>query len=201
MNTAQNITIAYFPTPVDILSMGVFMLLELNNQNIAYGQKIILQNFSLQIEANDRILLLGKNGSGKTTLLKYICRRCKDSCRISYLQQNDMLPPYITVFKNLSLVGGAQRAEDFLQRMDLQSYKNHYPYQLSGGVHRQLLILRALLFPFDLLVLDEPLANLDAEAIPAVCALIRQETENRALIVSCHQNAAAFNFVNKTVIV
>lgn len=181
--------------------MGVFMLFEICNAEIRCGQRILLQNFSLRVEETDKILLLGENGSGKTTLIKYICRQFKDTCRISYLQQNDILPPYITVFKNLSLVGGAQRAEDVLQRMGLQKYKNHYPYQLSGGVHRQLLLLRAMLFPYDLLVLDEPFAHMDAGAAVAACNFIGDETADRALLLSTHQNFEQLNFITKTVIV
>ncbi|MBQ7288751.1 MAG: ATP-binding cassette domain-containing protein [Clostridia bacterium] len=177
------------------------MLIELNNVSIHLGQRQIFDDFCLQIEKNDRILLLGENGSGKTTLLNYICRHFKKICRISYLRQNDMLLPYNTVFQNLRLAGGEARATQFLERLQLEEYKNDYPYQLSGGIHRQLLILRALLFPYDLLLLDEPLANLDAAAIPAVCEMMEKETENRALLVSAHQNAEALAFTNKTVIV
>ena len=192
---------AYLLSPIDILSMGIFMLFEIRNAEIRCGQRILLQNFSLRVEETDKILLLGENGSGKTTLIKYICRQFRSTCRISYLQQNDILPPYITVFKNLSLVGGPQRAEDFLQRMGLQKYKNHYPYQLSGGVHRQLLLLRAMLFPFDLLILDEPFVHLDETAVPLLCKIIKMETENRALLLSTHQNFEQLNFITKTVIV
>lgn len=181
--------------------MGVFMLFELKNVHIAFGQKNVIENFCLRVEKKDRILLLGENGSGKTTLLRYICKNYKNVCRISYLRQQDMLLPHATVFKNLSLAGGAEKTEAFLQQLSLQKYKNDYPYQLSGGVHRRLLILRAMLFPYDLLILDEPLTCLDAASIPPVCEMIRQQTEGRALIVSSHQNTEEFEFTNKTVIV
>lgn len=181
--------------------MGVFMLFEINHTNIACGQRILLPDFSLRVRKTDKILLLGKNGSGKTTLIKYICRQFKDTCRISYLQQNDMLPPYLSVWQNLQLAGGAEKADALLQHAGLCAYKNFYPYQLSGGLHRQLLILRALLFPFDLLILDEPFVHLDEAAIPLLCEIIKRETANRALLLSTHQNIEQLNFHLKKVIV
>ena len=181
--------------------MGVFMLFELKNINIRIKERTVVENFSLAVGKTDRILLLGANGSGKTTLLKYICTEFKEKCKISYLRQNDMLLPYHTVLKNLSLAGGKERAINLLNRLGLQKYENYYPYQLSGGVHRTMLILRALLFPFELLILDEPLTNLDSDTILAVCDLLESETDGRAVIITSHQNTNEFKFINKTVIV
>ncbi len=181
--------------------MGVFMLFELKNVNIKYKENCIIENLSMSVGKTDRILLLGANGSGKTTLLKYICTEFKDKCKISYLRQNDMLLPYHSVFQNLSLAGSKERVAEFLYRLELQKYENHYPYQLSGGVHRTMLILRALLFPFELLILDEPLTNLDSNTVLAVCNLLESETDGRAAIITSHQNTNEFNFINKTVIV
>lgn len=177
------------------------MLLELKNINIAFGEKRVISDLNLQIATTDRILLLGANGSGKTTLIKYICEKYKKVCKISYLRQKDMLLPYHTVFQNLSLAGGMIRATELLNRLELQKYENYYPYQLSGGVHRTMLILRVLLFPFELLILDEPLANLDNAMSLAVCDLIKSETEGRAVIITSHRSIDKLNFTNKTVIV
>lgn len=180
--------------------MGVFMLFEIENLNIAFGNRVVLKDFGLAVGKTDRILLLGENGSGKSTLLRHICKEFNKVCKISYLRQQDMLLPYCTVLENLELVGGEERAEQLLKELNLEKYKTHYPYQLSGGTHRSVLVLRALLFPFELLVLDEPLANIDSKAVSRICKLIENETEGRALIFSAHQRAKELKFADKTVI-
>ena len=177
------------------------MLLKLKNVNIAFGEKRVINNLNLGIAKTDRILLLGANGSGKTTLIKYICEAYKDKCKISYLRQKDMLLPYLTAFKNLELVGGSKRAEELIKKLKLEDYKKSYPYQLSGGVHRAFLVLRALLFDYELLILDEPLANLDNAMALAVLDLVKSETEGRAVIITSHRNIDELNFTNKTVLV
>ncbi len=176
------------------------MLFEIENLNMAFGNKVVLKDFCLAVGKTDRILLLGENGSGKSTLMRHICKEFNKVCKISYLRQHDMLLPYCTVLKNLELVGGKTRAEYFLKELNLEKYKNHYPYQLSGGIHRSALVLRALLFPFELLVLDEPLANIDQNAASLICKLIEKETEDRALIISAHQGTKELKFADKIVI-
>ncbi|MBD5781436.1 ATP-binding cassette domain-containing protein [Pelagicoccus sp. NFK12] len=151
--------------------------------SVSYGEKQILKAFDAQIMRGDRIGVIGPNGSGKTTLLKLLLGKLQPSSgevehgtklEIAYFDQMRAQLDYDkTVFENVAdgnetvPVNGKQRhvmtyLQDFLFTPERAraSIKT-----LSGGERNRLLLARLFTQPANLLVLDEPTNDLDAETL------------------------------------
>lgn len=158
-------------------------VITVNQATFSYGDTQILQPFDAQLMRGDRIGVIGPNGSGKTTLLKLLLGKLKATTgdvehgtklEIAYFDQmRDQLDYEKTVFENVAdgnetvPVNGKQRhvmtyLQDFLFTPDRAraSIKT-----LSGGERNRLLLARLFTQPANLLVLDEPTNDLDAETL------------------------------------
>jgi iron(III) transport system ATP-binding protein len=156
---------------------------------------------SLEIGDGELFTLLGPSGCGKTTLLRLIAGfyapdggeiwfgdRRVDAFRpyarnIGMVFQNYALWPHMTVQANVAYglklrkLGGAAIAERVaagLLKVNLAGFEHRYPGQLSGGQQQRVALARALVLSPDILLLDEPLSNLDAKIRIQVRAEIRK---------------------------
>lgn len=135
-----------------------------------------LDAISFQMPFSDCLVLLGPSGCGKTTLLRLIAGFLsptegtisvfgepvsKPEKRRAYVFQEPRLFPWLTVEKNLALVSAKERFLPLLERMELDSFLRAYPHELSGGMAKRVALARALCLDPSLLLLDEPLANID----------------------------------------
>lgn len=165
--------------------------------NIKFDNKVIYDNFSIDFEDNKINCIVGASGCGKTTLLNYICDEllAKD-VKISYVFQEDRLIPWKNVFDNLSIVIKNKykremmndKIEEILKILDINGAKYLYPDELSGGMKQKVNIARALLYDFDVLLLDEPFRSLDAKIKNVLINLIRTISYegNRTIILVSH---------------
>lgn len=165
--------------------------------NIKFDNKVIYDNFSIDFEENKINCIVGCSGCGKTTLLNYICDEllAKD-IKVSYVFQEDRLIPWKNVFDNLSLIiknkYGKEvvkdKIEEILKILDIKDAKNLYPNELSGGMKQKVNIARALLYEFDVLLLDEPFRSLDLKIKNIVINLIRtiNYKKNSTIILVSH---------------
>jgi spermidine/putrescine transport system ATP-binding protein len=154
-----------------------------------FGTVIAVQNVSFSLEKGQFLSLLGPSGCGKTTTLRLIAGLevpdsgsiCIDGRDVTLLPpnirplnmvfQNYALFPHMTVRRNIEFGMRMQRVprNELLQRVEtslrmvgLEGFESRFPTQLSGGQQQRVALSRALVTNPEVLLLDEPLSNLDA---------------------------------------
>ena len=164
--------------------------IKIENAQKRYGDNIIIENLSLDIKQGEFFTLLGPSGCGKTTLLRMIAgfnsiekgdfyfneKRINDldpaKRNIGMVFQNYAIFPHLTVEQNVEF-GLKNRkvskeemkieTEKFLKLMQIDEYRDRMPERLSGGQQQRVALARALVIKPDVLLMDEPLSNLDAK--------------------------------------
>lgn len=172
--------------------------MELRNVCKSYGDNRVLESFSCSIPSGSVCAVMAPSGKGKTTLLRLILGLEKpDSGEIldvpdhkSALFQEDRLCPGLSIIGNLRMAVphyDPYEAECLLNTLGLQEAKNKPAQELSGGMARRAALLRTLLCPSNLLVLDEPFTGLDEENRLAAAKAIQEYRKGRTLIFVTHR--------------
>jgi len=148
-------------------------VIKISNLTLRYGDKLVLDRFSLEIPIGGLTALSGPSGCGKTTLLRVIAGLERpesgtvsgvDPTRIAFLFQEDRLLSWRTVAQQITDVLPRQRreeAEGWLAFAELEGEGDSYPAALSGGMARRLALARCAALGGGLLLLDEPFAGVD----------------------------------------
>ncbi len=176
--------------------------MKLNNISKSFDGKTVFKDFTLEIPQNKKTAILGQSGIGKTTLLRIIAglEKCDSGKtefdkeeKISVVFQEDRLLPFRTVLQNITLVGASEEtALKLLEKTGLINEKDSFPDSLSGGMKRRVAIARALAFPnYTMLLLDEPFNGQDEETKNNLITLIKDETENKTVIMITHSEKDA----------
>jgi len=159
-------------------------------KKIYNGHTVAIPDLSLYIKGGEFFTLLGSSGCGKTTLLRMIAgfnsieggdfyfneTRINDmdpaKRNIGMVFQNYAIFPHLTVRKNVEFGLKhkhfpkneiAKRAEEFMKLMQIEQFADRLPEALSGGQQQRVALARALCINPDVLLMDEPLSNLDAK--------------------------------------
>ena len=177
------------------------MAITIDHVRKAFGDRAVLTDVCLRLPDSGRVCLFGPSGCGKTTLLRVICGLEKpDSGSVTMPEdtsfachfQEDRLLPWYTVLQNMTLVTGSDEASRrWLEKIRLSDAEALYPDELSGGMRRRVSLARALAHDSQVLVLDEPLRELDAETAAAMLSLVDQSIGNRLLILVTHDRTQA----------
>ena len=194
--------------------------LQLRKLRKSYGSNVVLHDLSLEVGRGKLLSLLGPSGCGKTTTLNLIAGFAgMDSGQIflggkditadppnrrdtAIVFQNYALFPHMTVTDNVGYGLKArkmpskqisQRVTQMLELLDIAALGKRYPGELSGGQQQRVSLARAIAVHPSLLLLDEPLSNLDTKLRQEIRLEIRklqQELEQTAVFVTHDQEEA-----------
>ena len=173
------------------------MLLECKNLSLSYGDKSVLDDFSLTLPLEGITALKGPSGCGKTTLLRLIAglehaeKGVLSGVRpeeTAFLFQENRLLPWRSVEQHLTDAMARPdpvRARELLALVELEGEESHLPEQLSGGMGRRLALGRALALESKLLLLDEPFAGVDPDRAERI--LTRLKAFGRPILLVSHE--------------
>lgn len=190
-------------------------LVTVRDVTFGYGQEVVLDHVSLDIQANDFLAVIGPNGGGKTTLLKVLLGLLRPwSGEVRYhLPSGDSrgrlgyVPQFSTFDKDfplriqdMVLMGRLGRrsllrpygredraaADRVLERLGLRSVARAHVSEVSGGQLQRALIARALVADPAILFLDEPTASIDAESRVTLRDLLEDLSRSIPIVVVTH---------------
>ena len=178
----------------------------------------VLDNISFNIFPNEIVSVLGPSGCGKSTILNILSSIEKPlegkitiNGKIGYMLQKDALLPWRTIFSNICLgfeinknknKNNIEFARKLIEKYNLSDFINRYPNELSGGMRQRVALIRTLVLKPDLLLLDEPFSQLDAQkrllVQDDIYKIIKEERKS-ALIVT-HDLGEAIALSDKIII-
>ena len=150
-------------------------MIRIRDLSLSYGDKTVLEHFSLDIPLDGLTALTGPSGCGKTTLLRVLAGletpqsgavTGLDPKRAAFLFQENRLLPWRTAAQHITDVLPRERRGEtakWLAFAELTGEEDRLPGQLSGGMARRLALARCAALGGDALLLDEPFAGVDQE--------------------------------------
>ena len=208
-------------------------ILEVEDISVSFGPRVVLDHVSFEIHAGEFTGLIGSNGVGKTTLLRVILglqRPSSGQIRIGgetrgtgrplvgYVPQKVVLDPDVPLrARDLVALGidahrygwrrrsaeDVRRVHETLEAVDALSFADARVGDLSGGEQQRVLIAHALISRPGLLLLDEPLANLDPHSAQDIVALLHRVSTQHdvAVLLSAHEMNALLPVMDRIVYV
>src|SRR4051812_28507781 len=182
--------------------------IELADLGRAYGERVALSGVSLALEEGQTLAVFGANGAGKTTLLRILATLLRPHAgsarifgrelprdgwavrgRLGFLGHEPLLYRDLTARENLRYHArlhrvAAERVEDVLDRVGMRLRGDEPVRTLSRGMTQRVAVCRAVLHEPELLLLDEPYANLDPGAVALVDPLIGRAGGATRVVIS-----------------
>jgi ABC-2 type transport system ATP-binding protein len=205
------------------------ILLETCELTRSYGSFLALDALDLEVREGECVAVMGPNGSGKTTAAELVsglleptsgwARVCGVSIHqephaaearrhLAYVPDTARLYDDLTVSDHLRLVAAAhgvggtdiqERCLALLRRLDLDYRADYPPSQLSRGMRQKTALACALIRPFSVLVLDEPVVGLDTPSLDVLReVLLETVAAHRAVLLMTHSDAFAASVATRT---
>jgi ABC-2 type transport system ATP-binding protein len=199
-------------------------MIKIDNLTKKFGEHISLDSINCEFKKNDSIALMGANGAGKTTLIRSmlgyyhidsgsilingldpIKDRVKVLKDISFVPQ---LPPpiklniselmhYVSVSADIDKELITHYANEM--KLDIKTNLNKSFFKLSGGMKQKLLIAISLAKKSNIMIYDEPTANLDPQARDDFYRLLKQDNSKKVLLFATHRLEEVKSIVNKEI--
>ena len=206
------------------------MYLSLKNISKKYKDKEILKNITFDIKEGELVCILGPSGCGKTTLLNIIGGFVSDYSGDVFLSDENInnIPPekreIATVFQSYGLFTHKnvidnvsyglkllkidkntreKRAKEMLEKVGLTGYEKKKIKELSGGEQQRVAIARSMVLNPKLLLLDEPLSNLDVHLRDVMRKEIKriQKQFGVTMIIVTHDQEDAFKLADRVIVI
>jgi len=199
-------------------------MIEISNLTKKFGSHVSLDDVTCSFNEGESIALMGANGAGKTTLIRSILgyyhptsggvlvkgqnpitNRVEVLEHISFVPQ---LPPPIKLSINelLQYISISSNVDSELikhyaneMKLDVKSNLNKSFFKLSGGMKQKMLIAISLAKKSDIIIYDEPTANLDPKARDDFYRLLRQNGEEKVLLFVTHRLEEVKDLVNRQI--
>ena len=206
------------------------LLLETSDLSRTFGPVTALDELSLKVYGGECVALMGPNGSGKTTAAELISGLLEPSsgwvrvqdysvhdepesiqarARLAYVPDTPRLYEDLTVIDHLHLVAAAhgavtddldERCEELLDRLGLSERTGFFPPQLSRGMRQKSAIACAMMRPFSVLIMDEPIVGLDAASVDTLRQIVLEcRAAGRAVVLMTHSDEFAASVATRTV--
>lgn len=207
-------------------------MLNVKNMSIQYGDELVLEDISFEAEKGEITILIGPNGVGKTSVIKAISglinstgqvylnselltktNRLSVTTRMGYLSQDNSCHAELSVF-DIVLLGRLERLSlkvkdeevkktyEIIEEMNLSNIVDKNINELSGGQRQMAFIAQTLVSEPNVLLLDEPINNLDFHKQYELLNYIQKITRERSIvtIIILHQLDLAAQYGNKIIV-
>lgn len=189
--------------------------IKINNLYYTYDDSSnVINDFSVEIKSGEKVMIYGKSGIGKSTLLKILMKYLDDfkgevlingKCintyninhykeGISYISQKEVLFNDTIInnmnSKNLEKIDELKKIcqlEDFFSKNDINKVINENSYNISGGERQRLVLMRALLKEFNILIIDEGLSEVDVETEKNILEKLFEMCKDKTIIIVSHR--------------